>query len=432
MTIWYDLSGIFHWRGYFTGIQRVVYNLGKELADSDQPVKFFTYSGGGFSEVSFFDLEQRLEESSKKNLSDEDNYRRQITFAKIQHNGMVALKGGVRNTPLEKPLRKAYSGLRNAYRVVRSGSMRSRSYKHPFSNDDVVVIVDGNWQFQGYAQAIGKVKEDTSFKLLHFVNDIIAIRNPALANTDADKIIGKYFRKIFIYADRLITISESTRSDVVWFMDSIGLKRELAISVIRLGNNISNRKMSALQPQGIKEEPFILAVSTIEIRKNYLALYYTYKLALARKIDLPNLIIVGRKGWLAEEVYNLLTKDPDINQKVTILKHASDQELYWLYKNCLFTVFPSMYEGWGLPIAESLNQGKTCISSNTSSMPEVGGDFVKYVSPFAPQEFIDAITFFMNKNNRNKYEDKIKKEYKPWTWHQSYLDLKGIIEQISR
>ena len=66
---------------------------------------------------------------------------------------------------------------------------------------------------------------------------------------------------------------------------------------------------------------------------------------------------------------------------IAVAETPSDAELAFLYRNCRFTVFPSLYEGWGLPIGESLWFGKLCIASKTSSMPEVGGDLVDYVDP---------------------------------------------------
>ncbi|HEY1646010.1 MAG TPA: glycosyltransferase family 1 protein, partial [Candidatus Saccharimonadales bacterium] len=268
------------------------------------------------------------------------------------------------------------------------------------------------------------------FYFVHFVQDLIAYNNPALVSKDADKIIGTYFKNIFNETDALIAISESTKNDIEYFLKINKINNKPRLFTISLGSNIKpNGQDSPKPPNKPIPSDFILAVSTIEIRKNYLAFYYVYNLAFQKGIKLPHLVIVGRKGWMAEETYTLLTKDPKINKDITIIK-AHDRELKWLYQNCLFTVFPSFYEGLGLPVAESLTYGKGCISSNTSSMREVGKDLISYVSPYDTAGFLNEIVRLTNKDIRQKMEQCIKERYVPVTWDDTFNELEGIIEQI--
>lgn len=429
MSIWYDVSGIYYWEGTFTGIQRVVYNLGKELATNNPDAKFFIYHVGRFTEVDFAEVEARLaasEKGSKKPVTK----REPLTAGKIYHRTMVTIKETVRSTPLEGPLRNVYGVARKAYRSTRSGAVQTvATYSHIFNEGDVVVIVDGNWQFGGYAEALAVSKSRNHFKLLHFVHDLVAVKNPALANPGANKIIGGYFRKIFRLADGLIAISESTKRDIEWFVAEEGITHRPKLYDMNLGDNMRpGPKPSPKKPKQNIECPFILAVSTIEVRKNYNALYYIYKLAHEQSIELPSLIISGRKGWMSEETWVLLTKDPDVNQKILITQ-ADDEELEWLYQNCLFTVFPSFYEGWGLPIAESLAHGKCCVSSNTSSMLEVGDDLVAYVSPYDPAAMLGAIRTLLDDTVRSRSEDDIKKRYHTRTWEDSYHEFEACIHK---
>jgi glycosyltransferase involved in cell wall biosynthesis len=68
-------------------------------------------------------------------------------------------------------------------------------------------------------------------------------------------------------------------------------------------------------------------------------------------------------------------------QQVRVIHAPSDRELAWLYQNCLFTAYPSLYEGWGLPVGESVWFGKYCVASQATSIPEVCGDLLDYVDP---------------------------------------------------
>ncbi len=96
---------------------------------------------------------------------------------------------------------------------------------------------------------------------------------------------------------------------------------------------------------------------------------------------MPKLILAGQRGWRTEDLFDLLARTGSLGGTVIVAETPTDAELAFLYRHCLFTVFPSLYEGWGLPIGESLWFGKHCIASKTSSMPQVGGDLADYVDP---------------------------------------------------
>lgn len=432
MKIWYDISGIYNWEGHFTGIQRVVYNLGKELYESDQDAHFFLYRHGDFHEVSFQQLEDRLREARARaaamaaGRTTASNSRR-MSVGVLRHKGMVGLKSVVRGTPLDPPLRAVYGGLRKVYRAARRRNLRP-TMNQLFKSGDAVVVVDGNWQFGGFVSALRARKNKANFRLVHFVHDLTALVNPALVNKGADKIIGDYFKDVIPITDTIITISESTRRDLERFIKDKHIHTKARIDTLILGDNALSSVQAATPPAHRIPVPFILAVSTIEIRKNYLALYYAYKLASQQGVELPHLVIVGRKGWMAEETYSLLTQDPEIRYKVTVLERTSDAELAWLYQHCEFTVFPSFYEGWGIPVAESFAHGKACISSNTSSMTEVGGDLAIYVSPYNPEDLMRQINMLSTGVKfRQASERRVKSVYKQRTWHEAYEDFSDII-----
>lgn len=124
----------------------------------------------------------------------------------------------------------------------------------------------------------------------------------------------------------------------------------------------------------LRKSPFILSVGTLEIRKNHVLLVdiweHLYK-ALGDRTS--SLVLAGRPGWLNEALNRRLMETDGCHGKIVHIIDATDEELTWLYSNCRFTVFPSLFEGWGLPVGESLWFGKPCICFDNSSLPEVGG-----------------------------------------------------------
>jgi glycosyltransferase involved in cell wall biosynthesis len=428
MKVWIDVTGIYQWSGNFTGIQRVIYNIVEQAESSDLDCGLFVYHAGVYSEVTFQALEQQLEELNRKSRTNQSRKStRYLKPSKINHYAIVMIKRLIRDSALDPPLRKTYSSARTSYRKLKKIPLHTHENKL-FNKDDIVIIIDGNWQFSGFAESIIAERAKTQFRLIHFVQDLIAYNNPALASKGASKIIGGYFKKIFKAADGLIAISNSTKNDVEYFLKVNKITNQPKLFTVTLGSDFGHSTNNApAPPTKPLPQDFILAVSTIEVRKNYLAFYYIYNLAFQTGIDLPHLVIVGRKGWMAEETYSLLTGDPKIRDHITII-NADDHELSWLYEKCLFTVFPSFYEGWGLPLVESLMHGKCCVSSNTSSMREAGGNLVSYVSPYDPAAIMNEIVRLTNKDVRHKMEDDIKKRYKPATWAQSFEQLRDIVE----
>jgi len=136
------------------------------------------------------------------------------------------------------------------------------------------------------------------------------------------------------------------------------------------------------------KRPFVLIVGTREIRKNLWQVAQAWsRLAATPGLDVPTLVVAGRAGYANDDFDLFMAATGNLQGWVAILDQTSDRELEFLYRNCLFTVTASFYEGWGLPIGESLSYGKTAVVSGTSSMPEVGQDMVEYCDPHS----IDSI-----------------------------------------
>src|SRR5690606_22141953 len=130
---------------------------------------------------------------------------------------------------------------------------------------------------------------------------------------------------------------------------------------------------------------------TLEIRKNHEVLYRAVLDLLARGREPPLLVFAGMRGWRVDDLLQTLEHDPRVRNRIRIVAHASDADIDALYRSCLFTAFPSHYEGWGLPVAESLAYGKFCIASSAGSIPEVGGELTALLSPHDVRAWADAL-----------------------------------------
>ena len=143
----------------------------------------------------------------------------------------------------------------------------------------------------------------------------------------------------------------------------------------------------------------------------------------------PTLVIVGSKGWLTEDIRSLILRDPDLKSFIQWKTDVKETELNWLYENCKFSIYPSTYEGWGLPVAESLSRGKLCLTSSLASMPEIAGNIADYFNPYNSQECMDKVEeYFFNEQTLKEKEKEIEEKYKITTWRESAIQCLDAIK----
>jgi glycosyltransferase involved in cell wall biosynthesis len=124
---------------------------------------------------------------------------------------------------------------------------------------------------------------------------------------------------------------------------------------------------------------FVLAVGTLEPRKNLPRLVRAYASLPGELQDRHPLVIVGKTGWQAGDTLASLS---DLGDRCHLLGYIPDERLARLYARCTVFCYPSLGEGFGLPVLEAMHAGAAVVTSNRSSLPEVGGDAVEYVDPF--------------------------------------------------
>ena len=181
------------------------------------------------------------------------------------------------------------------------------------------------------------------------------------------------------------------------------------------------------------KEDYVLYVSTIEIRKNHTYLFRIWKRLIEQRGEknVPRLVFVGRAGWRVQDLMDQLKSTSNLNGRIKILHDLSDAELAELYRSSMFTVFPSFEEGWGLPIGESLIFGRPCIATNTSSAPEVAGDFVDYADPFNISEgYAKVVRFIDDKAYREQRAANIRENFRPRSWNDVAADLVETVQSL--
>jgi glycosyltransferase involved in cell wall biosynthesis len=164
---------------------------------------------------------------------------------------------------------------------------------------------------------------------------------------------------------------------------------------------------------------YALFVSTIEARKNHVLAFRAWRRLLQAlpPDQVPTLVFAGRIGWMVEDLMRQIENAAHLNGKLAIIENPDDATLAALYTGARFTLFPSLYEGWGLPVSESLSFGKVCIASSAAAVPEAGGEFCLYHDPDSVTEatalYRRAIT---EPGLIEGLEARIRSEYRPVPW----------------
>jgi glycosyltransferase involved in cell wall biosynthesis len=264
-------------------------------------------------------------------------------------------------------------------------------------------------------EKIYEIRQRIGIKVILCIHDIIPIKFPHFIPAMLKYFIP-YVDNMAGNADHILTVSHNTRMDVIDYLNERNL-RVPPISLLHLGCELATSKNEAVETKTIHAEPYIALISTIDRRKNHVVICNAYRILFERGLtNLPQLLFVGRHDQ-ADELLDSIKEDSLISSKVTFLTSVTDSELKNIYQNCLFTVYPSLYEGFGLPIAESLAFGKVCISSNSSSMPEVGGIFADYADPYNATEWANKIADYVeNPKKLHRREKSIRLGYKAPKW----------------
>jgi glycosyltransferase involved in cell wall biosynthesis len=297
---------------------------------------------------------------------------------------------------------------------------------------DILISVGLDWD-QPYTAEFFTLSTRKGIKVITCCYDLIPVLFPQYCVGDVARRFKEYFNMLTWGSSAVLCISEQTRRDYLNLCTQLGAP-ERPTCILPLGDNVP-ANIGDLSPEikALIAEPFILFVSTIERRKNHEVLYRAYH-SLCRaghKNLLPKLVFVGMAGWGVGDLLKDIELDPLTQGLIVQLNHVNDGELGELYRNALFCVYPSLYEGWGLPVGEALAVGKAVLASNQGSLPEVGGNLVRYLDPWNSTIWAEAILELLTSPNVIKeMEQKVLENYSIRVWEDAAKSVTHLIDDL--
>ena len=425
-TLWIDVTSFIRWTRPPVGIIRVEQELIKWAISNLETVRFFEYD----------DLSREFRSIDQPEVLSSIAHQSAGRATPATGSPVVINNAHWLIRPRSSEIKRIIRDLARAYyrfflifinaayhpRIHRLKTIFSSSQKtllvHPFKENDRIFCAGTTWEYASINDAINLIKKSVKLSYYGFCHDLAPIKFPHLCVVDGDHF-SAYLSALSRSADHLFCISQSTENDYKCFLQAMKIASPTT-SIVTEGSEIYQGEICLSQPlKSLIDSQYILFVSTMERRKNHECIYKSILYLLENGYEnLPKFVFVGMRGWGLNDLFSDFHLNPQIKDRILILSEISDGELSALYRHTLFTVYPSFYEGWGLPIAESLNYGKMAIVSSTSSMPEVGGDLVDYVHPYDIIGWANRIGFYLdNRDELAHRENRIRERYQMNSWH---------------
>lgn len=262
-------------------------------------------------------------------------------------------------------------------------------------------------------------------KIITTVHDFSFILHKDFHPKERVEYFENHFFKNIIRSDAIITGSEFSKQEILERLNF----RDKDIHVIYHGIDHNLFKVNFdLNLNFSIPDKFIFSVGSIEPRKNLLGLLEAYDLLEDNFKKEYKLVLAGFKGWSNKEIMTLIEKN---KENIHYLGFISDLELVKVYNLATCFIFPSFYEGFGLPVLESMACGTPVICSNTSSLPEVGGDAVVYCNPYDLNDIKNKIEIVLNDENLQKEMIKNGLERaKLFSWEKSAEDHMKVFKKV--
>lgn len=270
-------------------------------------------------------------------------------------------------------------------------------------------------------------------QVLYTVHDLAIYKNPEWFPS---QILSRHVLtpRSLKAADHIIAVSQSTKQDLKDFFNIPDTK----ISVIYEGADVEKiplkrKKQEVVEKFKLPREYFFF-IGTLEPRKNLLQLIRAYKKCLTQDQkfkDVP-LVIAGNPGHRHEQLFDEMKELGLTKKEVRYLGYVTHNEKIELYKHATALVFPSLYEGFGIPVLEAMTLGTPVIASNISSIPEITGKTAMLVDPEKEQDLADAMKLMLsNPKRRDQLAKKALEQAKKFSWQRAAIETVALYTKLA-
>ena len=468
MTVWFDVEDLFHYirseNKRVSGIQRLtfeIYRAAQSVGGGE--VRFVRHGAGPHAlepvewaeiEAAFADgdegaarapppaladMEARVEHRSALRRAARravewlpDEVRRPLVLASVLQ---VQAAGSVARFGANLALAPARAAARWSRRQAASTAARVRGHGQvqriasPLRFEDLAkpgdaLLVLGSPWFRDYGPIARWLRDERRMRFGVLVHDLVPVRRPEWCHAGVTRTFGAWYSDVLPFCDVVLANSRHTAQDTEAFARERGIALPGPVRPVPVGTGFGAARDAGPVEGALAGREYVLFVSTMEARKNHALIVRVWQRLLAEvaagaraENSVPDLVFAGRIGWLVADLVRQLENTRWLGGRVRMIQDPSDSELRSLYEGCLFTVFPSFYEGWGLPVTESLAFGKPCLSSNAAALPEAGGGLCRYFDPEDVGSAHRAVAAVLDdRPGLAAWQDQVRREFRPTPW----------------
>ncbi len=266
------------------------------------------------------------------------------------------------------------------------------------------------------------------------IHDMVIKAYPETVRFRTKQFLYTGMKKSMRRADVIITDSEFSKSEIIKYYP----KYKDKIKVIYCGVNLEKfhpindaERINTVKKNLDITGEYFLYLGTIEPRKNLELLIEAYKLLLDKDSNVPSLVMAGGKGWLNSRIYQKVT-ELGLENKVKFTKYIPDEDMCPLVNGATAFVFPSIYEGFGMPPLEAMACGVPVVSSGEASLPEVVGDCAVIVDAYSSQSICDGMyKIYSDEKLRSDLKKRGTERAAQFTWEKSAQALHDIYKAVT-
>lgn len=288
---------------------------------------------------------------------------------------------------------------------------------------DILLSLGASWSHAMYQKLLRQCRQQYGMRIGVLVHDLVPLLWPEWCQPGLPAVFRRWYEHVVPECDVIFANSESTQKDVLAYAQQSGKPLSVPVIVVPMGCGFSKadsaNASTSVQEQIKQLGPYVLCAGTLEVRKNHALLIRVWRrLLLERPANtVPKLVIAGGQGWLVDDLLQQLENSAWLNGHVMWIDRPSDSCMTQLYKQAQFTIFPSFYEGWGLPVTESLYWGKPSLTSSASSLPEAGMGLTEMFDPDNASQALELVRNVLDQpQHLAAMEQQIKAHFQPISW----------------
>lgn len=289
----------------------------------------------------------------------------------------------------------------------------------------LLLCVGSDWSATTIAH-VNKRRDEAGLKVGFICYDIIPLLYPQYFLPSRVESFRRQFHEVVAFADIVLVTAHQIAADIRDYCNAHRLPIPTT-AFFRPGADLILKSTGEVEPvelpSGLRPGRYAIFVSTIEPRKGHKHLLNVWRKLVAASVPKAadfKMVFVGRRGWLVDDLMEELETDPSYGRSLIVLSDISDNALTELYRNAAFGLYPSLYEGYGLPIVELFGHGKAVIASSGGALKEVVAHFSPSLPPRDEEAWVEALTrWIADPAARLPYEAAIRERFSHPTWPQA-------------